>query len=117
MKKHLLLGIEKISKQLDVEFGYTAANHNFELGLPLENALKSWFYPYFPKRYSFGSGYLVDINGKLSNQSDWVIYDAIHFSPLIRKAHVEDGIEFYPFDSAYGCVEVKRTLTKDSLAW
>ena len=115
MKKHLLLGIEKISKQLDIEFRYTVANHKFELGLPLENALKRYFLPYFPKRYSFGSGYLVDINEKLSNQSDWIIYDAIHFSPLISKANTEDVIEFYPFDAAYSCIEVKRTLTKETL--
>jgi len=115
MKNHLLKGIEKVSSLLDVEFSYTVAQHSFELGVPLENALKNWFAPYFPKRYGFGSGYMVDKNEKVSNQCDWIIYDPIFFNPLIHKASQIDNVEFFPFDSVYGCVEVKRTLSADTL--
>ncbi|MFH1121457.1 MAG: DUF6602 domain-containing protein [Bacteroidota bacterium] len=115
MKKHLLMGIEKVSSLLDVEFSYAVAQHNFELGVPLENALKNWFVPYFPKRYAFGSGYMVDKNEKQSNQCDWIIFDPIHFNPLIHKAALTDNVEYYPFDSVYGCVEIKRTLSIKTL--
>lgn len=115
MKNNISRGIEKLSKHLDVEFGYTVANHNFEYGLPLENALKHEFAPYFPSRYKFGSGYFVDSSGNISNQSDWIIYDHTYFAPLLKKANPEDGVEYFPFDSVYAVVEVKRTLTKSTL--
>ncbi len=115
MLEHLRKGMSKLAQQLDLEFGYTVANHNFELGLPRENALQQFFRPYFPDRYGFGSGYLVDADESVSNQSDWIIYDRFHFSPLLAKSHVADGVEFYPFDSAFAAVEVKSTLTPSVL--
>lgn len=116
MKKYIDKGLTKLAKKLDVEFSFTVANHNFELGLPLENSLKHFFRQYFPSRYGFGSGYLVDINDDVSNQCDWIIFDSVNFPPLIGRAHVEDGVEFFPYDSAFAVVEVKRTLKPDSLA-
>lgn len=115
MKDHLSKGLKKLARQLDIEFAYTVANHKFELGLPLENSLKSFFEQYFPRRYSFGSGYLVDSSNKRSNQCDWIIYDALHYAPLQGKSNVNDGVEYFPFDSAYAVIEVKRTLTKKAL--
>ncbi|MCI1265110.1 MAG: hypothetical protein LKG19_00965 [Saprospiraceae bacterium] len=114
MKNHLKKGIEKISKKLDLEFSFTVAEYNFELGIPLENVLKSFFEQYFPNRYKFGSGYLVDINENVSNQCDWIIYDPQYYAPLIGKANSQDSIEYYPFDSVYSVIEVKRTLNKES---
>lgn len=115
MLKKAIQGIEKISKMLDVEFSYSTANHNFELGIPLENALRNFFIQYFPSRFGFTSGYLVDKEDRVSNQLDWIIYDSIYFPPLMGKSQKEDLIEWVPFDGAYGSVEVKRTLNEDSL--
>lgn len=108
-------GIEKISAMLDLELNYSHAKHNFELGLPLENSLKHFFRPYFPSRYGFSSGYIVDDEGRVSNQTDWVIYDSYNFSPLLANIHGIEGAEWFPFDSIFGCVEVKRTLTASAL--
>lgn len=115
MLKKTIHGIQKISKLLDVELSYSTANHNFELGIPLENALKSFFSEYFPTRYKFTSGYLVDEKESVSNQLDWIIYDSAHFPPLMAKAQHQDMIEWIPFNGSYGSVEVKRTLSKSSL--
>ena len=115
MIQYIEKGLDKLAKQLDIEFSYTAANHNFELGLPLENALKSFFRPYFPLKYGFGSGYMVDIHDMTSNQSDWIIYDKIYYPPIIAKANISDNVEYYPFDSVYSSIEVKRTLNPDVL--
>ena len=108
-------GIEKISAMLDLELNYSHAKHNFELGLPLENSLKHFFRPYFPSRYGFSTGYIVDDEDNVSNQTDWVIYDSHNFSPLLANIHGIEGAEWFPFDSVYGCVEVKRTLTTSAL--
>ncbi|GAB3108855.1 hypothetical protein G8770_23430 [Aestuariicella hydrocarbonica] len=108
-------GVEKISALLDLELNYSHAKHNFELGLPLEDSLKHFFRPYFPSRYGFSSGYIVDDTDTVSNQTDWLIYDSHNFSPLLAKIHGSEGAEWFPFDSVYGCVEVKRTLTISAL--
>jgi hypothetical protein len=50
-------GIEKISKLLDIEFSYSPTNHNFELGIPLENAIRNFIRQYFPSRFGFTSGW------------------------------------------------------------
>ena len=92
MIKKAIQGIEKISKLLDVEFSYSTANYNFELGIPLENALRNFFKQYFPKRYGFTSGYLVDKDENISSQLDWIIFDAMYFPPLIGKSQKEDLI-------------------------
>jgi hypothetical protein len=116
MKNHIARGLQKLSASLDLELAYTVAHHNFELGLPLENALKGFFRSYFPGRYEFGAGYLVDSSSAVSNQCDWIIYDAINFSPLIAKASAIDNVEFFPNDSVFAVVEVKRTLDAKALS-
>jgi hypothetical protein len=107
-------GLEKISALLDIELNYSHANHNFEMGLPLEGSLRHFFRPYFPSRYGFSSGYIVDNDDTVSNQTDWIVFDAEHFSPLLANLHGMEGAEWFPFDSVYGCVEVKRTLTEQA---
>lgn len=108
-------GLQKLSALLDLEINYSHAKHNFELGLPLEASLRHFFRPYFPSRYGFSTGYIVDDNEVISNQTDWIIFDAEHFSPLLAKIHGTEGAEWFPFDAVYGCVEVKRTLTEAAL--
>lgn len=108
-------GLEKLSALLDLELNYSHARHNFELGLPLEGSLRHFFRPYFPSRYGFSSGYIVDNNDVVSNQTDWIIFDAEHFSPLLARIHGSEGAEWFPFDAVYGSVEVKRTLNEDAL--
>ena len=101
-------GIEKLSAMLDLEFNYSHAHHNFELGLPLESCLRHFFRPYFPLRYGFATGYIVDEEERISNQTDWIIYDAQNFSPLMAKILGTEGNEWIPFDAVYGTVEVKE---------
>lgn len=108
-------GLQKLSELLDLELSYSHAKHNFELGLPLESSLRHFFRKYFPARYGFSSGYIVDDHETVSNQTDWIIYSADHFSPLLAQIHGTEGAEWFPFDAIYGCVEVKRTLTESAL--
>lgn len=109
-------GLEKLSGLLDLELSYSHARHNFELGLPLESSLREFFRPYFPARYGFASGYLVDEHEQVSNQIDWIVFDALHSPPLLAKIHGTEGPEWFPFEGVFGCVEVKRTLTEPAFA-
>lgn len=115
MNKIRLKGLEKLSAMLDLELNYSHSKHNFELGLPLEGSLRKFFRSYFPMRYGFSSGYMVDEKESISNQTDWIIFDAEHFAPLIAQIHGAEGAEWFPFDAVYGCVEVKRTLNEEAL--
>lgn len=115
MNSFRIKGLQKLSAMLDLELNYSHAKHNFELGLPLEGSLRKFFRPYFPTRYGFSSGYIVDEKDTVSNQTDWIIFDAEHFSPLMAQIHGIEGAEWFPFDSVYGCVEVKRTLNEQAL--
>lgn len=110
MVNQVLLGMEKISNQLNIEFNFSSANYNYEKGVPLERALKDFFRPYFPLKYGFSSGYLVDENDNKSRQCDWIIYDALNTSPLLSNS-IDIGTEWIPFDGVYGTVEVKRSLS------
>ncbi len=116
MLEQYLKSMKKISSLLDLEFNYSSARYNFETGLPLEGALRNFFVPYFPKRYGFSSGYLVDEEGSISNQCDWIIYDAINIPPLITNHNFDTGTNWLPFNGAFGSVEIKRTLNEDVLA-
>jgi hypothetical protein len=107
--------MKKISSMLDLELNYSPARYNFEKGIPLENALKYFFKPYFPIKYGFTSGYLVDQDENISNQCDWIIFDAINTPPIISSHGIDTGTSWFPYDGAYGNVEVKRTLTKPVL--
>lgn len=114
MINQYIKSMRKISGLLDLEFNYSPAHHNFETGLPLEGALRNFFTPYFPKRYGFTSGYLIDENEKISNQCDWIIYDAINIPPIMHQ-DISSGLNWIPFDGAFGCVEIKRNLTSKTL--
>lgn len=115
MNNFRVRGLQKLSAMLDLELSYSHAKHNFELGLPLEGSLRKFFRPYFPARYGFSSGYIVDEKDTVSNQTDWIIFDAEHFAPLMAQIHGIEGAEWFPFDAIYGCIEVKRTLNKKKL--
>ncbi|HGY9571584.1 TPA: DUF6602 domain-containing protein [Vibrio harveyi] len=115
MLNKYLESMRKISGLLDLELDYSPARYNFEKGVPLENALKHFFKPYFPLKFGFTSGYLVDQEENISNQCDWIIFDAINTPPIISSHGIDTGVSWFPYDGAYGNVEVKRTLNKKVL--
>lgn len=115
MVSKLLEGMLKIANQLDLEFQYSPARYNIETGVPLEIALRHLYRPYFPMKFGFSSGYIVDLDGNISTQSDWIIYDAINQAPIISNT-INTGIEWIPFEGVYSTIEVKRTLNSDALS-
>lgn len=73
------------------------------------NMLKS----YLPSRYCADRAFVIDCNGKVSDQIDIVIYDR-HYSPFILK---QDGATYIPAESVYVVIEVKPMLNKKNIQY
>lgn len=68
---------------------------------------------FLPWRYQVASAFVVDINGRRSDQLDVVIYDR-QYSPLL----FEIGSELHiPAESVYGVFEVKPELNKSYMEY
>lgn len=61
---------------------------------------------YLPSRYRADKAFVIDCDGKISDQLDIVIYDR-HYSPFILK---QNGLTYIPAESVYAVIEVKPTL-------
>lgn len=94
-KKQLQLGIKSIRLFM------THASSKSIKGTEAEKILEDLLRKYLPKRYSFGSGFVVE-NGKLSPQTDIIIHDEILNTPLYQGEF--SGV--YRMGAVYACIEV-----------
>jgi hypothetical protein len=92
----------------------TAALPHFgERGRNDEERLRDFLVKVIPNRFSFGTGFIVCNSTAIptSGQTDIVIYDEIHNSPL----HRELSSYVYPIETVYGAIEVKSALKHDDV--
>lgn len=68
---------------------------------------------YLPRRYSADRAYVVDSDGKFSEQLDVVIYDR-QYSPFI---FVMDRTKIIPAESVYAVFEAKQALNANQVAY
>lgn len=64
---------------------------------------------YLPKRYQAAKAFVVDSNGKFSEQIDVLVFDR-QYSPLVFQYEEQTII---PAESVYAVFEAKQTLNKD----
>lgn len=76
-----------------------------------EAALRELLTKFIPKRYSVGTGVVIDRNGTQSRQCDIVIYESLLYPSLLTLTN----IHFFPVDIVYATIEVKTTLTSGSV--
>ncbi len=86
--------------------------HHGERGRIAEEIIKGVLLRTLPKRFSVGTGVIVSAAGDVSAQTDIIIYDNFHNSPLLS----EFGPGVYPVEIVYATVEVKSVLTKAEVA-
>lgn len=86
--------------------------HPGEFGTYRENLLKPLLEFVLPKRYSVGSGFIINTNQEVTTQCDVIIYD-LYNSPFITG---EEGERFFQQEVVYGIGEMKSSLTKANLA-
>lgn len=85
--------------------------HPGEKGNENENILINFLRDFLPKKYSIGTGFLIDSDGNTSSQCDLIIYDNL-FNPNLMKF---DNNQYFPIESVYGIIEVKTCLRANDL--
>lgn len=68
---------------------------------------------YLPKRYQAASAFVLDADGKISDQIDIVIFDR-QYSPLL---FCQDETFYVPAESVYAVIEVKQDLSKENIGY
>jgi uncharacterized protein DUF6602 len=85
--------------------------HNQLKGDEAAGLVRDFLNDRLPKRFSAGSGFIIDPGDRISKQTDLIIYDAFN-CPTYRASETA-GI--YPSDNVAAIVEVKSVLDKDRL--
>lgn len=84
--------------------------HNLTKGQNNEESLKNIISNLIPKRYSIGSGIIIDSFGEKSRQCDIVIYDNGIYPNLFNQS----SNSIFPVETVLACIEVK-TYIDDSI--
>lgn len=99
--------------EANLQIGQKALTHPVAKGDSTEldwvNALKD----HLPQRYKVSKAFVIDSNGKKSDQIDMVIYDW-QYTPLLYNKN--DQV-FIPAESVYAVFEVKPTLNRNNVLY
>ena len=109
----LLYNIEAIAKKIALDY-QDVTSHIEHMGLRgtgREDSLRQNIKQLLPQKFAVGNGIITDVNGTQSKQQDFFVYDAFN-SPIFLQMESSCII---PIESVYATVEVKSTLTKDTL--
>lgn len=87
--------------------------HAGERGRNNEERFREFLGRILPRKYSIGSGFVIcsESSVPVSSQTDVVLFDEFHNSPI----HRELASHVYPVEMVYGSVEVKGRLEKRDL--
>ena len=83
-----------------------AVSHPGALGDSAEIRWLKMLGDYLPQRYCVAKAFILDVDGRLSDQIDVVIYDR-QYSPFLFN---KEGAKYVPAESAYAVFEVKQEL-------
>lgn len=84
-----------------------AVEHHGMAGNIREILLTGVILPLLPDGFRAATGKILDRAGKLSAQTDIIIYNKSRFSPLL----FDEKTGIFPIDSVYYAIEVKSTVT------
>lgn len=108
--KHIFQGIAN-KMLIDFDEIQEQIVHSGIRGGQREQTLRDFLAKYLPKRYSVGTGHVMDREGKMSSQCDIVVYDSFN-CPLIL---VEEGYQIFPAEAVLAVIEVKSILDAGSM--
>lgn len=108
--KELFLSLQE---QMIAKFKTTRGfiQHRPTKGTAAEQNWLSMLKAYLPERYKADSAFVIDSDGRLSEQIDVVIYDR-QYSPLILK---QDGALYIPAESVYAVFDAKHELRREAI--
>lgn len=82
--------------------------HPGEFGMYREDVVKDFLKSFLPTNRQISSGFIVTHTGTVSNQTDIVIYDAVH-TPVITDDKKQ---KFFPIETVCGAGEIKSNPDK-----
>lgn len=109
--KQLFLGMQ--NEMIATLNAQKLINHPGTKGTATELNWLKWFEDYFPKRYCFGNGFVVDSAGNISDQIDIIVYDR-QYSPLVFN---QNGALYVTAESVYAVFEVKQFLSAETVKY
>lgn len=86
----------------------TPIPHNALKGHEAEAVVRQFLNGHLPKRFAAGAGFLLDLKGDISPQTDVVLYDAFN-CPVYRAS---DSAAIFPTNNVAAVIEVKSRLTR-----
>ena len=104
-----------LQRELEGRLGTARRNlsHPGAKGSVTESEWTSLLTAYLPKRYAVSKGFVVDVDGCISDEIDIIVHDR-HFSPLLFH-HAETC--YVPAESVYGVFEVKQELNLENVRY
>jgi Domain of unknown function (DUF6602) len=105
--------LEAAGKQLRADFQEIKESnpHAAEGGAEAEAILKRFLKERLPRRFDVESGLVIGAAGKVSRQTDLIIFDALN-SPVYRRG---PRVYILPRDNVAAIIEVKSKLNKEEL--
>ena len=95
-------GLGAMAGQLNDQLRSLLAHHG-EKGRGAEDVVRSMLQSVLPRRFSVGTGFIINSLQGASQQSDIVIYDHLWNSPII----LPGGVGLFPIECVYSTIEVK----------
>ena len=88
-------------------------SHAGEMGGATEENWRELLKAYLPGRYAVEGGFIIDVDGRESQQLDLIIFDR-QYSPVLFEA---GGVRYVPAESVYGVFEIKQDLNKQHVEY
>jgi hypothetical protein len=76
-----------------------------------EDLVRRFLQDHIPRRFSVGTGFILDLKDNVSRQTDVIVYDALN-CPIYRAS---ETAAIFPANNVAGVVEVKSKLDSDTL--
>lgn len=98
---------ERMRVQLELQL----IDHPGELGRDREKVIRSFLRKHLSKRYIVSTGFVFDATGRVSDQIDVIIADAL-VCPVFKTA---GGVRFFPCEAVVAAGQVKSSMTSESV--
>lgn len=99
------------AERMRVELELQLIDHPGELGRDREKVIRAFLRKHLPKRFTVSTGFVFDATGKVSEQIDVIIADAL-VCPVFKTA---GGVRFFPCEAVVAAGQVKSSMTSESV--
>lgn len=97
----------------ELQTNRSVIGHPVAVGTATEEGWRRMLEEYLPKRYCVSKAFVIDSDGRKSEEIDLVIYDR-QYSPFLFN---QGGAVFIPAESVYAVFEVKQDLSRETLRY